>query len=155
MLALANRRLCRQNNSDHFVTLLLVQLDPLKKALRYAGAGHCPGYVLDHQRQTKAVLTSTGMPLGVDLSSDFPASPEVVLEAGDLVVLLTDGIVETHSREGNFFGCERLLASVHQHQECSPEEILDALFQAVTDHAQGAEQADDATAVIIKVEATP
>jgi len=155
MLALANRRLCRQNKSDHFVTLLLVHLDPRKKVLTYAGAGHWPGYVLDHQGQTKAVLTSTGMPLGVDLSSEYPASSEITLEPGDLIVLFTDGIVETHSPEGHFFGSERLLASVHQHRECSPDEILDALFQAVTNHAQGADQSDDATAVILKVEATP
>jgi len=155
MLALANRRLINQTNGDHFVTLLLVRLDPRRKVLTYSGAGHCPGYVLDPQGQMRAVLTSTGMPLGVDLSSEFPPSTEVALEPGDLIVLFTDGIVETHSPEGQLFGSERLLASVHQHQECSPDEILDALFQAVTDHAQGAEQADDATAVILKVEATP
>jgi serine phosphatase RsbU (regulator of sigma subunit) len=155
MLALANRRFCGQNHSDHFVTLLLVHLDPRKKALTYAGAGHCPGYVLDRRGRTKSVLISTGMPLGVDLSSEFPASGEVVLEAGDLVVLFTDGIVETYSPEGQLLGSERLLASVHQHQDRRPDEILDALFQAVTNHAQGAVQVDDATAVILKVEASP
>ena len=155
MLALANRHLCSQTESDHFVTLLLVHLDPRRKVLTYAGAGHCPGYVLDHQGQTKAVLTSTGMPLGVDLSSEYPASSEVTLEPGDLIVVFTDGIVETHPPEGDCFGCERLLASVHQHRECSPDEILDALFQAATDHAQGADQSDDATAVILKVEVSP
>jgi serine/threonine protein phosphatase PrpC len=83
------------------------------------------------------------------------ACSEVEVEPGDLIVLFTDGIVETHSPECQLFGSERLLASVHQHRECSPDEILDALFQAVTDHAQGVEQPDDATAVILKVEATP
>ena len=155
MLALANRRLSSQTKSGHFVALLLVRLDPRKKVLTYAGAGHCPGYVLDHQGRTKAVLTSTGMQLGVDLSSEYPASFEVALEPGDLIVLFTDGIVEAHSPGGPVFGSERLLASVRQHRQCSPDEILDALFQAATDHAEGADQSDDATAVILKVEATP
>jgi serine phosphatase RsbU (regulator of sigma subunit) len=154
MLALANRRLTSKTNGDHFVTHLLVRLDPRKRVLTYAGAGHCPGYVLDHQGQTKAVLTSTGMPLGVDFASEFPASSEVALEPGDLIVLFTDGVVETQSAKGQLFGSERLLASIHQHRERSPDEILDALFQAVTDHAQGSDQSDDATAVILKVEAT-
>jgi sigma-B regulation protein RsbU (phosphoserine phosphatase) len=94
------------------------------------------------------------MPLGVDSSSEFPASAEVALEPGDLIVLFTDGIVETHSAEGQLFGSARLLASIRQHRECSPDEILDALFQAVTDHSRGSDQSDDATAVILKVEAT-
>jgi hypothetical protein len=82
---------------------------------------------------------STGLPLGVDLSSEFPASSEVALELGDLIVLYTDGIVETFSPEGNLFTSERLLASIRQHRERSPDEILDALFHAATDHAQGAD----------------
>jgi len=156
MLALANRRLANGTNGTicHFVTLLLIRIDPRTKVLVYAGAGHCPGYVLDHQGQTKAILTSAGRPLGVDSSSEFPESSEVALEPGDLIVLFTDGIVETVSPDGKLFRSERLLASVRQHRERSPEEILNGLFQAVTDHAQGAVQSDDATAVIIKIEAT-
>jgi serine phosphatase RsbU (regulator of sigma subunit) len=157
MLALANRRLANGTHGDssHFVTLLLARLDPCKKVLVYAGAGHCPGYVLDHQGRTKAVLTSAGRPLGVDSSSEFPASSEVRLEPGDLIVLFTDGIVETASPDGRLFKGDGLLASVRQHRAGSPDEILNALFQAATDHAQGALRSDDATAVILKVEATP
>jgi sigma-B regulation protein RsbU (phosphoserine phosphatase) len=154
MLALANRRLANGSNGIHLVTLLLVRLDPGRKALIYAGAGHCPGYILDPQGQTKVVLASDGLPLGVSLSSEFSASSEVALEIGDLIVLYTDGIVETFSPEGKLFTSERLLASIRQHRERRPDEILDALFLAATDHAQGADQADDATAVILKVEAT-
>jgi phosphoserine phosphatase RsbU/P len=154
MLALANRRLANGSNGIHLVTLLLVRLDPRKKALVYAGAGHCPGYVLDHRGRTKTILASDGLPLGVNLSTEFSASSEVALELGDLIVLYTDGIVETFSPEGELFTSERLLASIRQHRERSPDEILDALFHAATDHAQGAVQLDDLTAVIIKVEAT-
>jgi serine phosphatase RsbU (regulator of sigma subunit) len=155
ILACANSRLAEKTKGDHLVTLLLVRLDPRKKVLRYAGAGHRSGYVLDQDGHVKALLASTGLPLGADLLSEYPESPEVALKIGDLIVLFTDGIVERHSPAGELFGSERLLATVHHHREHSPDQILDALFQAATDHAQGELQLDDATAVIIKVEPPP
>ncbi len=153
MLSLANRRLAHQIESDHFVTHLLVRLDPGKKNLVYAGAGHCPGYVLDHRGCTKAVLASAGPPLGVDPSSDYSLSSEIALNPGDLILLFTDGLSEASSPEGQMFGEGRLLDSIRQHRKLSPDEILNTLFQAVTTYSRRAAQSDDATAVILKVEA--
>ncbi len=98
MLTLTNTRLSG-TPTDHFVTLLLARLDPRNKTLTYAGAGHCPGYVLDGRGNTKAILTSTGPPLGVDKLTQFPTSADVALVPNDLVVLFTDGILEPRSAE--------------------------------------------------------
>lgn len=154
MLALANGRLAHQIESDHFVTHLLVRVDPVKRVLVFAGAGHCPGFLLDQQGRTKAVLASAGPPLGVDRASTFSTSSEIALDPGDLMVLFSDGLSEASSPEGQMFGERRLLDLVRQHRKSSPDEILDALFQAVTNHSHRAVQSDDATAVVLKVEAT-
>jgi serine phosphatase RsbU (regulator of sigma subunit) len=153
MLSSTNARLSG-TPTDHFVTLLLARLNPQNRTLTYAGAGHCPGYVLDSRGNTKAILASTGAPLGVDVLGQFPASSEIVLAPKDLVVLFTDGIIEARSSEGQAFGLAGVLDTVGANRHRPPKEILEALFQAVKDHTQRPIQDDDATAVIVKVEAS-
>jgi serine phosphatase RsbU (regulator of sigma subunit) len=149
LLDLTNRCLTADLTSDHFVTAFLMRLDPHSRSLSYASAGHLPGYVLNPQGQTRSVLDSTGFPLGIDPTTTFPAST-VSLEPGDLLLLITDGIIEAASPDHGLFGMERTLRIVRQHQKESPDAILTALFAAANafcnNHCH-----DDLTAVIIKV----
>jgi serine phosphatase RsbU (regulator of sigma subunit) len=151
LLGLTNQRLTTDVTCDHFVTAFLLSLDSRTRSLRYTSAGHVPGYVLDRQGRTRAVLSSTGIPLGIDPRSDFPASEAITLEPGELVLLLTDGIVEAASLSGELFGPERALKIVRRHQEQAPDEILKALFCVASDYC-GKDLRDDLTGVILKCE---
>lgn len=154
LLSLTNRRLIDDRGTNLFVTLLFVRLDPRNRSIVYGGAGHCPGYVLDGRGLIRAVLTSHGMPLGVDSSSSFPTGACVQLQSNDLIFLYTDGVVEAGLAHGDSFGLERALQVVRQHQSASPDEILADLFEAVIAFSRG-QLHDDLTAVIIKVEESP
>jgi len=151
LLTLTNFRLTADIVTDHFVSLFLMQLDPRTRSLVYASAGHCPGHVLDRQGQIKTVLASTGTLVGIDQASAFSTGPALTLESGDLLLLFTDGIVEAGSADGKFFGLKRTLDVVRCHQDKTPDDILEALFDAVRGFSQQPLE-DDATAVIIKVE---
>jgi sigma-B regulation protein RsbU (phosphoserine phosphatase) len=151
LLSLSNQRLAGDLVADHFVTLLLLRLDPRTRSLLYSSAGLCPGYVLDRRGRPKAVLASTGIPLGIDPAGEFPTGPATTLEPGELVLLFTDGIVEAASLDGEQFGPERTLRIVREHRHETPEAILDALFQAVGAFS-GPPLQDDLTAVILKAE---
>jgi serine phosphatase RsbU (regulator of sigma subunit) len=151
LLTLSNQRLASDLVPDHFVTLFLMRLDPHTRSLLYANAGHWPGYILDRQGRTKAVLASTGCPLGIDLGNEYPTGPTTTLEPGELLLLFTDGIVEAASPDREQFGLERTLTIVRAHQRETPDAILEALFHAVGDFS-GHPLQDDITAVIIKAE---
>lgn len=149
LLRLTNTRLTADAASDHFVTALLLGLEPATRSLRYSSAGHVPGYVLGPTGQTRAVLPSTDVPLGIDPRGEFPTSEAVTLEPGDLVLLLTDGIVEATSPSGELFGSERALGIVRRHQHQAPDDILAALFDAASAFCVH-DVFDDLTAVVIK-----
>ena len=151
LLGLINTRLAEDLASWHFVTLFLMRLDPQTRSLLYASAGHWPAYVLDRQGHIRATLASESLPIGIDSASDHPTGPAVFLEPGDLIFLFTDGIVEAASTDERRFGLERTLDIVRAHQHESPDEILEALLQAVSDFSEGHLQ-DDVTAVVIQVE---
>ena len=151
LLALTNRRLAEDIASGHFVTLLLVQIDPYSRSLLYTNAGHCFGHVLDRQGRIKAILPSTGLPLGIVATGEYPIGPLVPLGSGDLIFLFTDGIIEAASPDGDIFGWEHTLDILQGHRQESPEEILKALFDAVGNFSDHQLQ-DDLTAVVIEVE---
>jgi sigma-B regulation protein RsbU (phosphoserine phosphatase) len=151
LLTLTNQRLAGDLVTGHFVTLFLLRLDAETRTLVHASAGHCPGYVLDRQGRTRAVLASTGLPLGIDPANEFPAGPAITLDPGDLVLLFTDGLVEAVSSDGQLFGVKRALGVVREHQPQTPAGILEALFQAVGDFC-GHQPQDDITAIILKAD---
>jgi serine phosphatase RsbU (regulator of sigma subunit) len=149
ILLLLNRRLIDDTGGNGFVTLLLASLNPLTRQISYSSAGHLPGYVLDAQGAVKQVLESTGFPLAILPESRFPAGPSLVLEPGELLFLLTDGIVEAFSAEATMFGIDRTLEIVRQHRHRPAREIIAALWSE-TDRFSDGPRLDDMTAVIVK-----
>ncbi|HZU35275.1 MAG TPA: SpoIIE family protein phosphatase, partial [Gemmataceae bacterium] len=151
LLTLSNQRLVSDLVTDHFVTLFLMRLDPRAYSVQYASAGHWPGYVLDREGRTRAILASTGGLLGIDPKATFPKGPTITLAPGELVLLFTDGVVEAATPDGKPFGLERTLGVVRAHRHEPPQAILEALFTAATHFAEH-HIVDDRTAVIIKIE---
>jgi serine phosphatase RsbU (regulator of sigma subunit) len=152
IVGLLNRAL--SGDTDRFVTLFIAKLDPATWSLVYAGAGHLPGYHLDPAGNVKARLESTGMPLAVLPDSDYPAESIPPLEPGEMVLLLTDGIVEAHGPDQDLFGPERALQLVKAHRDRPAREILNTLFEDVREFCGPVAQLDDMTAIIIKASAT-
>jgi serine phosphatase RsbU (regulator of sigma subunit) len=146
-----NRVLAEDLDDGRNVTLLLAQLDAARPALTYTSAGHVPGYVLDRSGEVRAPLYSTGPPLGLFPENDYAAGPPVSLGAGDLVLLLTDGVVEARPPGREMFGRERALDVARRHRDRCPEEVVKALYEAVRDFTGDRPAQDDMTAIIIKV----
>jgi len=151
ILTRANRVLAEDVDFERFVTVILARLDPRSRSLDYASAGHPSGYVLDAAGQVKAKLKRLGVPLGIQPDIDYAAGPAISLSAGDIVLLLTDGIEEAMSPENAFFGVDKILEVVRAHSGRNAEEILEALYRAVRDFSQGLPQLDDLTVVVVKV----
>jgi sigma-B regulation protein RsbU (phosphoserine phosphatase) len=151
VLTRANRVLAEDLGGERFVTVLLARLDPPARRLVYANAGHPAGHVLGPQGEIKLTLRRTGMPLGLQLDSVYADSQAVVLDPGDLVVFLTDGIEEAMAPDDSFFSVERALDVVRANRHRAAREIVEALYAAVRDFSQGAPQLDDVTAVVVKV----
>ena len=75
----------------------------------------------------------------------------MISAAGDIVLLLTDGIEEAMSPNDDFFGIERTLEVVRKNADKSSAKIVEALYQAVRAFSEDRPQLDDVTAVVVKV----
>ena len=138
---------------ERFITLFMARLDPRSRSFAYASAGHPTGYVLDAAGAVKRTLPRTGVPLGIQPETRYLSSPEIPLAAGDLCLLLTDGIEESMSPDNSLFGVERILEVVRAHSAKSAREIVEGLYSAVRQFSQNTPQTDDVTAIVIKVKA--
>jgi PAS domain S-box-containing protein len=152
ILTRLNQFVCERLEEEYFLTLLLVRLDPRTRTMLYANAGHPTAYVLDPTGAVREELRSESLPIGVQPQTDFPVGGPIHLQPGEIVVLMTDGILEAEAASTEAFGIERLLRVVREHREQTSQEILDALRAAVEAHTGMKEPRDDLTAVIVKVE---
>ena len=151
ILERTNRMLHESTPDNCFVTLALSQLDPAERRLRWVSCGHPASYLLDRTGLTKARLDATAPPLG--FLEDFAAGPvlELALEPGDVLVMLTDGVLEAESPQQQMFGDQRALEVVRAHLHLSAAGIVDALHEAAREFCQARETKDDATSLVVKV----
>jgi sigma-B regulation protein RsbU (phosphoserine phosphatase) len=129
---------------------LLARLDMQRRSFVYASAGHAAGYILDADGEVKHRLDSTAVPLGICSTERFPTSEEIRLAAGDILVLLTDGIVEAPDPMRHTFTPGRVLDLVRVYRTAGARAIASNLFHAVRAFAQNHPQLDDITALVIK-----
>jgi phosphoserine phosphatase RsbU/P len=151
ILSAVNELLAPDLGENRFVSMIAVDVDPRTRGIRWANAGHVPGYVLDRAGRVKAELASTGVVLGLFPDAAFATEYGPALECGDLLVLFTDGVTEAEAPDGTMSGAEWALDVVRAHAHRSSAEILEALCDAVKLFADGSAQHDDVTAVVCRV----
>lgn len=134
--------------ADKFVTLFFGILDTQHRTIEFSNAGQenpvliRDGVVHDH-------LVSGGIPLGL-MGNAVYEDAVVSLRTGDVVVLFSDGITEAFDEENNLWGEDGLIAVLETHHTCSPAEIIDHVWTAITEYTHGAPQTDDITIMVIK-----
>lgn len=153
ILARANRLTRDDFGRERFLTVLFTRLNPRTRSLVYLNAGHPSGYVLDRHGSVRAELKSTCMALGLHPASEFPEAVSLVLEPGDLVLLLTDGVLDALVREGDESDASRALELVRAGLDQPASNIVEMLCRTARDSVPEGSQQDDITAAVIKVNA--
>jgi hypothetical protein len=149
ILTHANRLLCEDMHSGLFATVVFACLDPESRRWSYAGAGH-EAYLLDVSGEMTR-LPSSGLPLGISPAEDVAGGGERTLQPGQVVLLISDGILESASPDNEMFGLARAVDLVRRHRAHSAQEIAELLCRAAQSHAHPGPQTDDMTVVVIKV----
>ena len=140
-----------ETESPTFATAYLGSLNPAHRIWQYASAGHTVGYVLDRHGEVRTRMEATSIPLAISPETTFPVSDPIALEDGDILVLPTNGVLESRNAVGEPFGATGCLSLIHRMRQRPAKEILDRLLETVQQYSAGDDQVDDLTAVLIKV----
>lgn len=153
-LTSAQDEIARENPEQLFVTAFAGRLDVQSGVLEYANAGHEPPFRRRADAAPERLPRPGGPPLCVVEDFEYPTE-RLQLDAGDLLVLVTDGATEATNTTSELFGLERLRASLSWiTREASPDEVIRRLKQDVKKFEAGAEAADDLTLMALRWEGT-
>lgn len=137
LLSETNDMLAELTGSGIFVTFAALRLDP-GGGIRYALAGHLPIFHWSAETRRITRYENESLPLGVAPDQDF-VERSVGSSPGDLLVVLTDGLIEVQDRAGRQLGLdgfERLIVEV-------ADRPLDEIFSHLTDAVRARGPGDD------------
>jgi serine phosphatase RsbU (regulator of sigma subunit) len=128
-----NAVMSAQGRPEEFVSLVCAVFDTSAGTLRYASAGHPPAWLWNDNEVRP--LRATGPLLTLDDKANY-TSREVSLEAGDLLLLYTDGLSEARSGE-QLFGEDRIAAIVRRDPGEDTAVLCKSLLDAAHDFSGG------------------
>lgn len=145
-LALLNETLHANIIRGMFITSLVGKMDPAKRRVELASAGHCLPLLAKADGTVRKLDTPGAMPIGILPKVQY-AHGEVVLDPGDRLVVYTDGLSESR-RQGTDILFDESLEQAASGPAVSPEELLGRIVLAERRHRGTGPQLDDLTILV-------
>ena len=145
-----NGLLLEKSSGARFASMFWCAFDPRTRTLTYLNAGHPPGVLVQAASGRVVRLPATGPVLGLLADATF-TTDAVPIESGDLLVVVSDGILEAPDRRGDLFGDERLLTTIAQARQQPAPAIKDAILRAVSTFAGRESLPDDRTVLVVRL----
>ena len=145
-----NNRLADTLADDRFITAFIGLLDPASHRLRFHSGGQGP--ILHYRAATRTFekYKPTSFPLGAMQLTSLRPAIDVWILPGDIVVLVSDGVLEQENRHGEQFGEARVQQVIETNRDRSMHDVLALLLDSVHAFAEGCPQEDDVTAVLLR-----
>lgn len=144
-----NAHLMAEDLNGAYVTFMYGILDPDRRSLRLASAGHVPLVHYHAADERVELIDLTGIPIGM---FDDTAYEERVVDVapGDIFLFITDGVVEAMNPLREQFGDDRLAKLIRKHRNDPPQRILETLHAAVRRYTHPGAPHDDVTTVLLR-----
>jgi serine phosphatase RsbU (regulator of sigma subunit) len=149
LLQVTNQRILTDIDAGLFVTLFYGVLEPASGKLTYSNAGHPPPYIFTPGGvPNMTTLSGSGMPLGVSDEASWQQG-SLEISSGDMLLLYTDGVLDTQNPHGEFLGEEGMLKIIQTQMGFSARMVQDTLLSGVYNFAGTRPQVDDVTLMIL------
>ena len=144
-----NRTLFGCSVPDRYSTLFCGLISPDRRAITYVNAGQIPPLLL-RRDGSLTKLEGGGMPVAMIPDWEYQQFT-VELRPGDLLVVVSDGIMEARNPVGEFWSDDEVPSVVRQQRDSPVKSLPSALCAHVDAWAAGAEQYDDMTVVGLRI----
>ncbi|MBC7258584.1 MAG: GAF domain-containing protein [Chloroflexi bacterium] len=145
----ANDLLVADSSSGMFVTVFYGVLDVREGVFTYANAGHNPPLLARVGGQTPEYLSADGMILGV-MEDVALEEKQTRMNAGDVLLMYTDGLTDAINEREEEFGTERLARCLVDAMSQTAEALIQHIDREVAAHVNGQPQFDDYTLLAVK-----
>ena len=139
-----NTAICNKNIEDMFVTVWLGIIDLSTGKMICANAGHEYPMLKKPGERYEIIKDKHDLVLGAMKGWKYDEY-ELLMEPGASLFLYTDGLSETINPQEKMFGTDRILEQLNTNPNCSTEETLTGMKEAVDKYIDGKEPFDDLT----------
>jgi serine phosphatase RsbU (regulator of sigma subunit) len=129
-------------------SLFLAKLDPITGFVKYCSAGHPPAFLLRANGNLE-LLSEGGLLLGVIGEAAYVGG-FFELGVGDVLMVYSDGIIESLNSTGEEFGYARLESQLRRAQAGAADALLFSVLGAVQDFAAACPLVDDMSLAIVR-----
>jgi sigma-B regulation protein RsbU (phosphoserine phosphatase) len=143
-----NQILVERSRRGMFVTLCYLLIDLSEGKIIVVNAGHLAPLVRQVSGKVVLLEGAANTPLGIVAEQTF-SEHHFHLAPGEIITLMTDGILESMNKKGTLFGpkrINRILADATR----GAEQTSKSIFSAVNRFAQGTPQHDDLTLICLR-----
>jgi sigma-B regulation protein RsbU (phosphoserine phosphatase) len=149
VLQTVNNELCRDNDSQMFVTVFFCVINVTTGEIEYCDGGHENPFILYKDGAVELLKKRGGTALG--FMPDMPYdSGTIRLQPGDTIFLYTDGVNEAMNTERRQFSVPYLEECLKKLTRTAPKEITQTIVKKVHEHAGEAPQSDDITVFAVQ-----
>jgi serine phosphatase RsbU (regulator of sigma subunit) len=149
VLTRMNNRLVNDLELGRFVTVFMACLES-NGCLTWASAGHGPILYRPAPGRKILVLDPTAPPIGVLDEFAVDETDPVNIECGGLLIVMSDGIFESHRADGEMFGVERVIEILDKDPTASPDTLLTNFKDAMLTWQGKEEPHDDQSIVLVQ-----
>ena len=146
-----NNAISSESTGGLFVTMSYAIFDIKERKLLLSNGGHLPVVLASADGSSELLSAEEGMPIGVMEGVPF-MSLERTLKDGDVFAFYSDGVSEARNRKKEEYGIERLQKMLALHHGGTAAEILEKTIEDLDDFMGKAEQHDDITLILVKME---
>jgi len=144
-----NHMILAGTRGGKYLTMFLGVIDIPGKALSYVNCGHVPPVIVRTEGEP-VELTEGGMVVGLIDNLRYEKG-RVQFQAGDVLVLCTDGITESMDREQEEYGSKRLVECIQGGISANAAGIINAVSADVSAYSREGTHLDDKVVIAIKV----
>jgi sigma-B regulation protein RsbU (phosphoserine phosphatase) len=148
MLVLLNDALQERKLESQYVTLLFALWNDENRTLQVANSGAVQPVFC---RSGKSVtVQAEGFPLGLFPNVTYEEF-NVATQPGDVIVFVSDGILDAGNAQNEMYGPERLASLLCAHRDHPTQQIADALLADVSKFQGAQDRFDDETIIVLRV----
>ncbi|HEY0254931.1 MAG TPA: GAF domain-containing SpoIIE family protein phosphatase, partial [Kofleriaceae bacterium] len=152
LLRRVNQEMSQLGDDGMFATLVYCIYDLDNRSLVFTNAGHCVPLLRRGDRvfplQAERAHTP---PLGVVPELEA-GEARVQLHSGDMLIMVSDGIIESRDGRGNEYGLSRLSRRIRTARG-NAEDVVKAILADIDNHTQEGAQGDDMTILAMAIDA--
>ena len=148
-----NTMMMSQTDRAMYATMTMLKVDMQTQKVTLCNAGHLPIIQIKENSQEIIYRHKKGIGLGISGDADY-SNLEFSVEKGDLLILYSDGLIETRNeemqiRESDFF--EKIIMENLNGADLSSKDLALKLLDHVKKSDYSKEMEDDCTIIVIRV----